>query len=92
METLPLTLGNLRSLKVLTLDSNRLSVLPNEGTYFKYDAQCSSSMLQANQSLANAQSPVTDRSNIAISVLSWHSVLLCSLFSKDQNINMQIKD
>ena len=36
LERLPSTVGKLRSLKVLTLDSNRLSLLPEEGSALKH--------------------------------------------------------
>lgn len=35
LQRLPSTLGRLRSLKVLVLDSNQLSILPDEGNYLQ---------------------------------------------------------
>jgi Leucine-rich repeat (LRR) protein len=35
LERLPSTLGKLGSLKVLALDSNRLTILPDEGIIFQ---------------------------------------------------------
>jgi Leucine-rich repeat (LRR) protein len=35
LQRLPSTLGRLHSLKVLVLDSNQLSILPDEGNYLQ---------------------------------------------------------
>lgn len=36
IERLPMNLGKLQSLKVMTLDGNRITTLPDECNFFKY--------------------------------------------------------